>query len=112
LIPADVSFANVTRPSSGAERRRIRSRRANRSTSRVVPLGESIACIYNLEVRIGSKVSDGSVVSGEPPEIVERLLGLLQPGLSGMNFIVGAPNAPEQRERLATEVLPALQAAA
>jgi hypothetical protein len=73
---------------------------------------EAIACIYNLEVRIGSKVSDGSVVSGEPPEIVERLLGLLQPGLSGMNFIVGAPNAPEQRERLATEVLPALQAAA
>lgn len=71
-----------------------------------------IACIYNLEVRIGSKDPDESIVSGEPSEIVERLLGFLEQGFSGMNFIVGGPDVDEQRERLAIEVLPALRAAA
>ncbi|MGI8615572.1 MAG: LLM class flavin-dependent oxidoreductase [Actinomycetota bacterium] len=72
---------------------------------------EAIACIYNLEVRMGSKDHDDSVVSGEPSEIVERLLGFVELGFSGMNFIVGGPNAREQRRRLAMEVLPSLRAA-
>jgi len=73
---------------------------------------EAIACIYNLEVRIGSKDPDGSVVSGEPAAIVERLVAFLELGFSGMNFLIDGPDAGEQRERLASEVLPALRAAA
>jgi alkanesulfonate monooxygenase SsuD/methylene tetrahydromethanopterin reductase-like flavin-dependent oxidoreductase (luciferase family) len=73
---------------------------------------EAIACVYNLEVRIGARDPDESVVSGEPSEIVERLLGFVELGFSGMNFIVGGPDGGEQRRRLAIEVLPALRAAA
>jgi alkanesulfonate monooxygenase SsuD/methylene tetrahydromethanopterin reductase-like flavin-dependent oxidoreductase (luciferase family) len=73
---------------------------------------EAIACVYNLEVRIGARDLDESVVSGEPLEIVDRLLGFVELGFSGMNFIVGGPDGREQRRRLAMEVLPSLRAAA
>ena len=73
---------------------------------------DAIACIYNLEVRIGMDGPDDAIVSGEPAEIIERLLGFVELGFSGMNFIVGGPDPAAQRERLATEVLPRLRAAA
>ena len=86
--------------------------RIARGADRARRAPEAIACIYNLEVRIGPKDPDDFVVSGEPSEIVERLLGFVELGFSGMNFIVGGPDVDEQRERLAKEVLPALRAAA
>jgi len=73
---------------------------------------DAISCIYNLEVRVGGKDADASVVSGETGRIVERLLGLLDLGFVGMNFILAGPDVVEQRERLGLEVLPALRAAA
>lgn len=72
---------------------------------------DAITCICNLEVRIGAEDPDRSIVSGEPEQIVERLRELVDVGFGGMNFIVGGPDGEEQRERLATEVLPALRAA-
>jgi hypothetical protein len=51
-------------------------------------------------------------VSGEPAQIVERLLGFVELGFVGMNFILPGPDASEQRERLAVEVLPVLRSAA
>ena len=74
---------------------------------------DAIACIYNLEVRIGVvEGPDDAIVSGEPAQIIERLLGFVELGFSGMNFIVGGPDPAAQRERLATEVMPGLRAAA
>ena len=72
---------------------------------------EAITCICNLEVRIGTEDPDRSIVSGEPDRIVERLRELVEVGFGGMNFIVGGPDGDEQRERLASEVLPELRAA-
>ena len=71
---------------------------------------DAITSICNLELRIGAEDPDRSVVSGEPERIVERLRELTDAGFGGMNFIVGGPAHDEQRERLATEVLPALRA--
>jgi alkanesulfonate monooxygenase SsuD/methylene tetrahydromethanopterin reductase-like flavin-dependent oxidoreductase (luciferase family) len=71
---------------------------------------DAITCVCNLEVRIGAEVPDHSVVSGDPDRVVERLRELVEVGFGGMNFIVAGPDAEEQRERLAVEVLPALRA--
>jgi alkanesulfonate monooxygenase SsuD/methylene tetrahydromethanopterin reductase-like flavin-dependent oxidoreductase (luciferase family) len=68
-----------------------------------------IACIYNLEVLVGEEHPDGSVVSGESGRIVERLVGFVELGFSGMNFLLAGEDHREQRERLAVEVLPALR---
>jgi alkanesulfonate monooxygenase SsuD/methylene tetrahydromethanopterin reductase-like flavin-dependent oxidoreductase (luciferase family) len=73
---------------------------------------DAITCICNLEARIGTEDPDRSRVSGEPEQVVERLLELVAVGFGGMNFIVTGPDADEQRERLAVEVLPPLRAAA
>jgi alkanesulfonate monooxygenase SsuD/methylene tetrahydromethanopterin reductase-like flavin-dependent oxidoreductase (luciferase family) len=94
------------------ERARQTRERILEAAARAGRSPEAIACIYNLEVRIGSKDPDDSVVSGEPSEIFERLLGFVELGFSGMNFIVGGPDAREQRRRLAMEVLPPLWTAA
>jgi alkanesulfonate monooxygenase SsuD/methylene tetrahydromethanopterin reductase-like flavin-dependent oxidoreductase (luciferase family) len=73
---------------------------------------DAITCVCNLEVRIGAKDPDRSVVSGEPEQVLERLRELEEVGFGGMNFIVTGQDAEEQRERLAVEVLPALRATA
>lgn len=73
---------------------------------------DEIACIYNLEVQVGEEHPDGSVVSGAPAGIVERLLRFTALGFSGMNFLLAGSDPREQRERLALEVLPPLRDAA
>lgn len=74
---------------------------------------EEISCIYNMEVRVGGDAQpDDSIVSGEPLQVIERLLGFVELGFVGMNFILGGPEASEQRERLSVEVLPMLRSAA
>jgi alkanesulfonate monooxygenase SsuD/methylene tetrahydromethanopterin reductase-like flavin-dependent oxidoreductase (luciferase family) len=73
---------------------------------------EALSFIYNLEVSVGAEDADDPVVSGDPARIVERLLGFVELGFSGMNFLLSGPNLREQRERLAGEVLPRLREAA
>jgi alkanesulfonate monooxygenase SsuD/methylene tetrahydromethanopterin reductase-like flavin-dependent oxidoreductase (luciferase family) len=73
---------------------------------------EALSFIYNLEVSVGAEDADDPVVSGDPARIVERLLGFVELGFSGMNFLLSGPSLREQRERLATEVLPRLREAA
>jgi alkanesulfonate monooxygenase SsuD/methylene tetrahydromethanopterin reductase-like flavin-dependent oxidoreductase (luciferase family) len=73
---------------------------------------DAITCICNLAVQIGTEDPDRSDVSGEPEQVVERLLELVAVGFGGMNFIITGQDAEEQRERLAVEVLPPLRAAA
>ena len=93
--------------------------RANAMRERIVRAAEgagrpadAIACIYNLEVRVGAVDPDTSVVSGDPARIVERLLGFMELGFVGMNFILSGPDPREERERLGREVLPMLRDAA
>jgi alkanesulfonate monooxygenase SsuD/methylene tetrahydromethanopterin reductase-like flavin-dependent oxidoreductase (luciferase family) len=91
------------------ERARPMRERILRAAERGGRRPDSIACIYNLVVRIGPGDAHEADVSGDPPEVIERLLGLLDAGFSGMNFILTGPDVAEQRARLAAEVVPALR---
>jgi alkanesulfonate monooxygenase SsuD/methylene tetrahydromethanopterin reductase-like flavin-dependent oxidoreductase (luciferase family) len=69
-----------------------------------------ITCAYNVEVRIEERANgDPSLVSGPPAAVAERLREFVGLGFSALNFMVGGPDADEQAERLATEVIPALR---
>jgi probable F420-dependent oxidoreductase len=65
---------------------------------------------YNVPVRVGTGArGDDATVAGGPDEVVERLRALLDLGFSAMNLMPSGPDAGEQTERLATEVLPVLR---
>jgi alkanesulfonate monooxygenase SsuD/methylene tetrahydromethanopterin reductase-like flavin-dependent oxidoreductase (luciferase family) len=65
---------------------------------------------YNVSVRIGGPPPQhpDRQLAGEPDEIVEGILELLDLGFTVLNFWVGG-RRDEQVERLATEVLPAVR---
>jgi probable F420-dependent oxidoreductase len=74
---------------------------------------DEITCVYNIEIRVGdSGDHEPSVVWGAPDAVVERLLGYLKLGFTGMNFIPAGPGRDEQAERLGREVIPAVRAGA
>src|SRR5205085_12657656 len=60
-----------------------------------------ITCAYNVEL---------SVPAGSADEVTARLAGFVQLGFSAFNFMLAGPDADEQAERLATEVIPAVRA--
>jgi alkanesulfonate monooxygenase SsuD/methylene tetrahydromethanopterin reductase-like flavin-dependent oxidoreductase (luciferase family) len=62
---------------------------------------------YNVRLRVGGPpAEDPDVqVAGEPDEVIERLLEVLDLGFTVLNFWVSG-RRDEQQERLATEVLP------
>jgi len=69
-----------------------------------------ITCAYNVEVRVHEHAeSDVSVVSGSADAVAERLAGFVELGFSAFNFMLTAPDAGEQAERLAAEVIPAVR---
>ena len=65
---------------------------------------------FNVSVRIGGPPPDDPDrrVAGEPDEVIERLLELLEIGFTVLNFWIGGPRE-EQAERLATQIIPALR---
>ena len=70
-----------------------------------------ITCAYNVEVRIDEHAApEPHVVVGAPGAVIETLTRFVQLGFSALNFMVGGPDADEQAERLAIDVLPALRA--
>lgn len=71
---------------------------------------DSIDYAYNVSVRIGGPPADDPDrrIAGEPDEIIERLLELLDIGFTVLNFWVGG-RREEQQERLASEVLATLR---
>jgi alkanesulfonate monooxygenase SsuD/methylene tetrahydromethanopterin reductase-like flavin-dependent oxidoreductase (luciferase family) len=74
---------------------------------------EEITCAYNLGVRVDERAeARPSVVAGAPDAVTDRLLGLLELGFGALSLIPTGPGGPEQAERLAREVVPALRAAA
>jgi alkanesulfonate monooxygenase SsuD/methylene tetrahydromethanopterin reductase-like flavin-dependent oxidoreductase (luciferase family) len=74
---------------------------------------EEITCTYNIEIRVDEHAEpEPAVVSGPPDAVAERLLGFIQIGFTGLNFMPAGPGKIEQAERLAREVIPAVRAAA
>ena len=72
---------------------------------------DAVACVYNVEVRIGEPVpEDSAVVSGSPDEVASKLGDLVRIGFTGFNVALTGPDREEQRQRLAREVLPAVRA--
>lgn len=74
---------------------------------------EEITCAYNIEVRVGTDVEpEEDVVTGRPGEVAARLNDFRKMGFTAMNFMLPGPDAAEQAERLATEVIPEVRAMA
>jgi alkanesulfonate monooxygenase SsuD/methylene tetrahydromethanopterin reductase-like flavin-dependent oxidoreductase (luciferase family) len=72
---------------------------------------EEITYVYNLQIRVGERIdAEPFVVSGTPDAVVERLLGFVALGFSAFNFVPFGADVPEQIERLAHEVIPAMRA--
>jgi alkanesulfonate monooxygenase SsuD/methylene tetrahydromethanopterin reductase-like flavin-dependent oxidoreductase (luciferase family) len=71
---------------------------------------DSLDYAYNVSVRIGGPPADDPErrITGEPDEIVERLLELLELGFTVLNFWVGG-RREEQQERLASEIVAPLR---
>jgi probable F420-dependent oxidoreductase len=74
---------------------------------------EEITCVYNLEVRVDERAAPSrAVVSGSSEQVTERLSELIPLGFTAFNFLPTGPEPEEQRERLAREVIPAVQESA
>lgn len=70
-----------------------------------------ITCTYHLEVNPSPGAPDDpSVVSGPVGKIAETLAGFISLGFSALSIVPGGPDRTETVERLATEVVPAVQA--
>jgi probable F420-dependent oxidoreductase len=71
-----------------------------------------ITCAYHLQVRVGDDVHpDPNVIAGPAEAIAERLAGFVSLGFTAMSFAPVGPDLPDQAERLAHEVIPAVRAA-
>jgi len=73
---------------------------------------DAIDYAYNVSVRIGGPPPQDPdrQLAGEPDEVVEGVLELLELGFTVLNFWVGG-RRDEQAERLATEILPTVRQA-
>ena len=104
-IPS-LALAPPGRVSGMRERVLAAARRAGRQP-------DELTCVYNLQVRVDEAAApDPQAVAGPPGAVAERLAGLLALGFTGLNFLPTGPDTAEQVHRLATEVVPALRAAA
>jgi alkanesulfonate monooxygenase SsuD/methylene tetrahydromethanopterin reductase-like flavin-dependent oxidoreductase (luciferase family) len=71
---------------------------------------DSLDYAYNVGVRIGGPTPDDAErrIAGEPDEVIERLLELLEIGFTVLNLWIGG-RRDEQTERIATEIIPPLR---
>jgi alkanesulfonate monooxygenase SsuD/methylene tetrahydromethanopterin reductase-like flavin-dependent oxidoreductase (luciferase family) len=74
---------------------------------------EEITCAYNVQVRVDERRAErASIVSGPPGAVADQLAGFVGLGFGALNLMPSGPDASEQVERLAEEVVPAVRAAA
>ncbi|HEX9374990.1 MAG TPA: LLM class flavin-dependent oxidoreductase [Actinomycetota bacterium] len=74
---------------------------------------EEITFVYNLDIRIDERADlPPDVVSGSPDALVDRLVSFAGLGFTAMNLCIAGPGEDEQAERLASEVISAVRAAA
>jgi alkanesulfonate monooxygenase SsuD/methylene tetrahydromethanopterin reductase-like flavin-dependent oxidoreductase (luciferase family) len=72
-----------------------------------------ITLAYNMEIRVDEQAApEPGIVTGPPDAVTERLIGFTELGFTAMNFQPQGPGRAEQIEQLATEVIPAVRAAA
>lgn len=72
---------------------------------------QDITCVYNMEIRVDDTPHPPrSVVSGPPDAVAEQLLAFVRLGFTGFNFIPTGPDADDQVQRLAHEVIPTIRA--
>jgi alkanesulfonate monooxygenase SsuD/methylene tetrahydromethanopterin reductase-like flavin-dependent oxidoreductase (luciferase family) len=71
----------------------------------------AITCAYNMQVYVGARLSDATIVSGTATEVVEQLVGLVGLGFFAMSFSPAGPDDRRQTELIARDVMPALRAA-
>jgi alkanesulfonate monooxygenase SsuD/methylene tetrahydromethanopterin reductase-like flavin-dependent oxidoreductase (luciferase family) len=70
----------------------------------------AITCAYNVAVRIDERAGEeSSMVAGGPDAVAGRLLDFVRMGFPTLNLIA---DGPDQVERLAREVIPAVRAGA
>jgi alkanesulfonate monooxygenase SsuD/methylene tetrahydromethanopterin reductase-like flavin-dependent oxidoreductase (luciferase family) len=69
-----------------------------------------ITCVYNVDVSVGKRHPEVSVVSGSDAEVAEQVAGFVSLGFSAINFMPVEPTN-EQADRLGTEIIPAVRAA-
>jgi alkanesulfonate monooxygenase SsuD/methylene tetrahydromethanopterin reductase-like flavin-dependent oxidoreductase (luciferase family) len=69
----------------------------------------AITCALNAQVRLQPRVDpDPDVIAGPAGAVAERLVSFAEHGFSAFNFLLAEP---DQAERLAAEVIPAVRAA-
>jgi alkanesulfonate monooxygenase SsuD/methylene tetrahydromethanopterin reductase-like flavin-dependent oxidoreductase (luciferase family) len=73
----------------------------------------SITCAYNIVIHLGDDRADQpGVVSGSAGAVTEQLLECVDVGFHTFNFVLSAADQRRQAQRIATEIRPALDAAA
>lgn len=71
-----------------------------------------ITCALHMQTHVGECVTgDPSLVAGPPAAVTEHLLAFTGIGFTSFSFTLTGPGTPEQAERLAHEVIPAVRAA-
>ena len=98
-------FAPPERRKEMQERVRLAATQADRDP-------DDIAYAYNVGVRVDEAAeARPKMIAGSPDEVTERLIELVEDGVTVLNIWPAGPGE-EQRERLAAEVVPHLRAAA
>lgn len=70
-----------------------------------------ITCALHMQAHVGEGVAGGpSLVAGPPAAVTEHLLAFTRIGFTSFSFTLSGPGIPEQAERLAHEVIPAVRA--
>jgi alkanesulfonate monooxygenase SsuD/methylene tetrahydromethanopterin reductase-like flavin-dependent oxidoreductase (luciferase family) len=73
---------------------------------------EEITCAYHIEVRVGDgDAPRPGVISGPAGPVADQLISFARRGFTALSLSPAGPDAGEQAERLAREVLPAVRAA-
>ena len=73
----------------------------------------AITCAFHMPARAGDRAKAGpSLVAGSPAAVTEQLLEFTRIGFTAFNFTLTGPGIPEQAQLLATQVIPAVRAAA
>ncbi|MFN2589809.1 MAG: LLM class flavin-dependent oxidoreductase [Actinomycetota bacterium] len=71
---------------------------------------DAVTLVYNVDVRVDdTNGHDPTVVAGSPQRVAERLSEFARLGFTAFNFCPVGPDAEEQAERLASEVIPAVR---
>ena len=87
------------------ERVHAAARRAGRTPT-------DLTCVYHLQVRVGAPAEpDSGVIAGPAEAVAERLAGFTTLGFTALSIAPVGPDASEQTERIAREVIPAVRAA-